>query len=316
MKQSLDSLITSYGLSSIVTFPTRIQGNSCTIIDNIFINTFKFNNFSVYPTINGLSDHDAQCLILHDILKYKLNANALFNRKFDKLSIADFNNKLSYELWDNVFSENDVNTSFNNFLNTYLKLFNSCFPLKKRQCKPNNKAWLTQGIKTSCLNKRKLFIIQRNSNDPNLTVHYKKYCRILTRLIKLAKQKHYNSLISCSNNRNKTIWNIINSSVNKKPTNCNITSINVDGNPTYNGQTIAESFNKHFASTARDMLTTKLKLNKPSNHAYPLQYLLRAFNHPFPPINIKYVSTTELENIAKTLKKNIPMDMMKYQLKY
>ena len=64
------------------------------------------------------------------------------------------------------------------------------------------------------------------------------------------------------------------------------------------------------------MLTTKLKLNKPSNHAYPLQYLLRAFNHPFPPINIKYVSTTELENIAKTLKKNIPMDMMKYQLKY
>ena len=96
LKQSLDSLITSYGLSSIVTFPTRIQRNSCTIIDNIFINTFKFNNFSVYPTINGLSDHDAQCLILHDILKYKLNANALFNRKFDKLSIADFNNKLSY----------------------------------------------------------------------------------------------------------------------------------------------------------------------------------------------------------------------------
>ena len=50
------------------------------------------------------------------------------------------------------------------------------------------------------------------------------------------------------------------------------------------------------------MLTTKLKLNKPSNHAYPLHYLSRAFNHPFPPINIKYVSTTELDNIAKTLK--------------
>ena len=73
-------------------------------------------------------------------------------------------------------------------------------------------------------------------------------------------------------------------------------------NTTYNGQTIAESFNKHFASTARDMLTTKLKLNKPSNHAYPLHYLSKAFNHPFPPINIKYVSTTELENTVKELK--------------
>ena len=50
------------------------------------------------------------------------------------------------------------------------------------------------------------------------------------------------------------------------------------------------------------MLTTKLKLNKPSNPAYPLQHLLRAFNHPFPPINIKYVSTTELENTVKALK--------------
>ena len=154
-KQSLNSLVTSYGLSSIITFPTRIQKKSRTIIDNIFINTFKFNNFLVYPSINGLSDHYAQCLIIHDILKYKLNTNALFNRKFDKLSIADFNNKLSYEIWDNVLSENDVNTSFNNFLNTYLKLFNSCFPLKKVQCNPNNKAWLTQGIKISCLHKRK-----------------------------------------------------------------------------------------------------------------------------------------------------------------
>jgi hypothetical protein len=130
--------------------------------------------------------------------------------------------------------------SFNNFLNTYLRLFNSCFPLKKVQCKPNNKAWLRQRIKISWLTKRKLFIIQRNSNDPNLTVCYKKYCRTLTGVIKLAKQKYLNSLISCSSNRNKTIWNIINSSINKKPTNHNITSINFDGNPIHNGRTIAE----------------------------------------------------------------------------
>jgi len=302
LKLSLDSLITSYGLSSIVTFPTRIHKNSQTIIDNIFINTVKFINFSVYPSINGLSDHDAQCLIIYDIIMDKLYTNAPLHRKFDKLSSADFNNKLSYELWDNVFSEKDVNTSFNNFLDTYLKLFNSCFPLKKVQCKPKNKAWLTQGIQISCLNKRKLFIAQRNSNDLNRTVYYKKYCKILTRVVKLAKQKYFNNLISCSSNRNKTIWNIINSSINKKTTNHNIASISVGGKTTYNGQTIAETFNKHFVSTARDMLTTKLKINTPTNHANPIHFLRRVFNHPFPPININYISTTELEHITKTLK--------------
>jgi hypothetical protein len=121
----LDSLIASHELSSIVTFPNRIQKKSHTIIENVFINTIKFLIFSIYPSINGLSDHDAQCLIIHDILKYNLNTNALFNRKFDKLSVADFNNKLRYELWDNVFNKNDVNSSFNNFLNTYLRLFNN-----------------------------------------------------------------------------------------------------------------------------------------------------------------------------------------------
>ena len=58
-------------LSSIVNFPTRIQKNSQTIIDNIFINTLKFNNFSVYPFVNGLSDHDAQRLIIYDIITDK-----------------------------------------------------------------------------------------------------------------------------------------------------------------------------------------------------------------------------------------------------
>ena len=36
-------------------------------IDNIFINTVNLNKFSVYPGINGLSDHDAQIIVLHDI---------------------------------------------------------------------------------------------------------------------------------------------------------------------------------------------------------------------------------------------------------
>jgi hypothetical protein len=128
---STHSLIASYVLSSIVTFPTRIQKKSHTIIDNVFINTIKFNTFSIYPSINGLSDHDAQRLIIHNILNYNLNTNALFTRKFDIPSIAEFNNKLSYKLWDNVFNENDVNSSFNYFLSTYLRLFNSCFLFKK-----------------------------------------------------------------------------------------------------------------------------------------------------------------------------------------
>jgi hypothetical protein len=69
-KQQLDSLLVSLGLSSIVQFSTRIQNNSYSIIDNIFINTSKFINYTVYPIINGLSDHDAQNLVIRNIILY------------------------------------------------------------------------------------------------------------------------------------------------------------------------------------------------------------------------------------------------------
>ena len=236
-------------------------------------------------------------------LKYKPSISFFFKWKFNKFSIADFNIKLSYELWDNVFNENYVNICFNNFLNTYMKLFNFSFPLKKIYCKSTNTAWLTSGIKTSYLNKRKLYINLRNTNDPKLTAYYKKYCRILTRVIKLAKQKYYSSLISRSSNKNETIWNIINSSINKKLSITNITSINVNGIPTNNGHSIAEAFNKHFVSIAQEMYTTKLKVNASSNHTNPLHYLTQISNHPFPLINIKYVSISEVVKVTKSLKK-------------
>ena len=76
-KQLLDSLLASYGLCSTVQFLTRIQNNCHSAIDNIFINTFKFINFSLYPIMNGLSDHNAQSIILHNILEQNCNASTL-----------------------------------------------------------------------------------------------------------------------------------------------------------------------------------------------------------------------------------------------
>ena len=160
IKKSLETMLSSFGLSDIITFPTRIQNESHTKIDNIFINTKKLNNYLVYPSVNGLSDHDAQCLIIHNLLNYKPKENFHYSRKITELYKAEFNIKLSHETWNNVSEGKDVNTCFNNFLNTYTKLYDSCFPLKKVYYKSQNTAWITSGIRISSLNKRKLFIIQ------------------------------------------------------------------------------------------------------------------------------------------------------------
>ena len=61
---------------------------------------------------------------------------------------------LSYENWECVFQDIDVNLIFNTLLSTYLTVFNSSFPLKKKTKTTKPKAWLTTVIKISCANKR------------------------------------------------------------------------------------------------------------------------------------------------------------------
>jgi hypothetical protein len=55
------------------------------------------------------------------------------SRKIDDNSINQFKFLLSYENWEEVFSDKNVNTIFNNFLNTYLRIFYTSFPLKKSE---------------------------------------------------------------------------------------------------------------------------------------------------------------------------------------
>jgi hypothetical protein len=104
-------------------------------------------------------------------------------------TINDFLLKLSYETWDAVFSTDNVNDMFNSFLDSYLKLFYSSFPLKRVLVTNNkNNNWITLGILTSCKRKRELYLACRDNNNPALTKYYKKYCNILSVVIKKAKK--------------------------------------------------------------------------------------------------------------------------------
>ena len=132
-KSRLDALLTTYNLTSIVNFPTRIQNNSATAIDNIFIDTSKMGNYTISPIINGLSDHDAQFITLYSYIMRTPSKNYRLIRNINYHTINDFLTKLSCETWDTVFSTDDVNIKFNSFLDTYLKMFYSSFPLKRVQ---------------------------------------------------------------------------------------------------------------------------------------------------------------------------------------
>jgi len=151
--------------------------------------------------------------------------------------------------------------------------------------------------------KRELFIASRNSNDSDLINYYKKYCKTLCAVIKEAKKLNYADKIKKSLNRSKTIRDIVNLETNKTDNIERIDNLYLDGNTISDCHEIANALNKYFLNITKSINS---KQNEPISHNLekitPLYCLTQSFKNPFPYINLKFISTREIENIIKSLK--------------
>jgi len=252
-KSRLDALLIIYNLTSIVNFPTCIQKNSPTANDNIFIDTSKMDNYTISPIINGLSDHDAQSIILYSYIPRPSSKIYRLIKNINDYTINDFFTNLSYKTWDNIFSTDDVNIMFNFFLDTYLQMLYSSFPLKRVHLNKKHKNWITLGILTACRHKRELFTAFRNNNNPDLLKHNKSYCKILSAVIKEAIKLHYVDKIKKAWSKNKTIWNTVQLESNKTDNTDTINTLNINGMPISDCQKMANDFNKYFLAVAKNI---------------------------------------------------------------
>jgi len=68
----------------------------------------------------------------------------------------------------NIFHQNDINKSFNSFLNTFLIFFDTYFPILHVTTKTQNNHWITTGVRKSCTHKKSLYICSKTSSSPKI----------------------------------------------------------------------------------------------------------------------------------------------------
>jgi hypothetical protein len=85
-------------------------------------------HFIIIPLVNGLSDHDAQLLLLNNLEIQKSKYCCYTKRQINRANTENFKFNLSFETWDEIFTDGEVDKIFNSFLNTYLRVFNNSFP--------------------------------------------------------------------------------------------------------------------------------------------------------------------------------------------
>ena len=146
-----------------------------------------------------------------------------------------------------------------------------------------------------------LYLLCRDTKDSMLKNYYKRYCRILSDVIKTAKKMYYNNLIINSNNKSKTSWHIIKSETNKTTCNQGISSIEIDGKICNNYLHIAKAFNTYFSTvTEKISANNSVDILPTPDNVHPLNYLKQVFT--IPRIKLTPTSTKEITEIVKSLK--------------
>ena len=82
------------------------------------------------------------------------------------------------------FDENDVNKIFSSFLNIFLRIYCSSFPLNLAKSKMSQSSWITPGIITCCKHKNELY--KELNNNATLASYYRDYTKILSMVIRKA----------------------------------------------------------------------------------------------------------------------------------
>ena len=248
-------LLVTHNLNKTINTPTRISNFSKTCIDNFFVNIpyYKFdtNNINLH-----LSDHFSQFLLIDlNVTKSKLGSyNSRYGRKINEENTKKFCNYLENENWHTVLAQQCPNMAFNSFINTFLYYFDLSFPLTRftTNKQKNDSRWITDELLE--LKNKVCMFSDLAQKYPELRV----VCRELNDEYKLklkkAKCAYYDNKINGSNNKMKTMWNVISEIQGKE----SIRKIELfENNVQINDLEAANRFNTHFTKLDTNNSSTK-----------------------------------------------------------
>jgi hypothetical protein len=245
------NFMNSFGMEDTVTSPTRETNSTSTIIDNFFINFDK--SLCKVENLNfELSDHYAQVMYVSPPVSFKDKdlPKFTFRRTFSMARKNIFSNLILNIDWSDIYFTNDVDEKFNIFLSRLQSVFNVAFPFKQIRISRtvNRFRWQSPELKYLCLEKRDLEILfKNNSNNVQLKYKLNELKRKIRQKINQLKEDYANKQINSSQNKNKTIWKIVNEEIKHK-SKSSIYTLESGNRVVSSPFDIAQEFNECFSS--------------------------------------------------------------------
>ena len=119
--------------------------------------------------------------------------------------------------WNDVLSDQNVESAFDNFFNKFMLLYDENVPLVVYTCKKKNynkvprMPWITKSILRSITKKNKLYYQYKRRSSDFMWRKYSKYRNTLTSVLRTAKKKYYSAQFQMTFNNIKNTWKVIRS---------------------------------------------------------------------------------------------------------
>lgn len=257
VNEYLDTLYES-GFTSLINKITRIQGNSKSCLDHIFLKTPNTHHqLSTKASIfcSAITDHYSIMSSI-PINKNKKQIKSTVSIKcFEKLDMEKFNCLLETCDWTdfyNCFNPEDASNLLYYNIDTFLKQSTTYIKIKSTKKRKN---WITSGLIKSIKTRDKLYMdLKNDTTNQELSEKYRVYKNKLNNLIKKTKREFYSQQINLYKCNTKKLWKTTLDIINKKSHDNNINKITLkNGSTIIDEKEIVDQFNLHYTQIGAQM---------------------------------------------------------------
>lgn len=282
-----------FGFVSTINKYTRIQGESKSCIDHLFVDKINDNYEEISSVIfkSSITDHFSILLALKLRGERRNQNKAIVERTVKYIDYKKLKTKLSEYHWADLYNTSDVNKATEIIINRIKTETDQCTTiLKKKRTKIKRKCWITEGLVKSVCKKNELYKkIQRNPENIELVAEYKRYRNKLSDLIQITKASYYKKKIEEHKDNCKVLWKTVKEIDGSKSINKIKTIMDPKGTQTTQEEKMCEIFNDFFVNIGKDLASkiNPVKINKRS------------------PVNVNpysiFLAQTNKEEIRKTI---------------
>ena len=246
-------------LEQIILEPTRHrQGQTANTLDWVLTNfPEKTDNVEILAPLGPKGDHNV-IKFHYDMPSITIQTNTKYS--YTKGDYDKMKGELKDIKWDNIMTNLDVESSWQEFEDILGKLMKKHIPHKGRKPTKKRQPWINQEVKEAIKTKNKAWkTYKQNKTDDNWT-YFTKIKNNTNRIIKQAKTTYESHLANEIKTNPKQFWNYVNI---KRNTNRDFPSMHDKDNNTYVTDTDkANQFNLYFS----EVFTTEDTSHLPNLH--------------------------------------------------